>query len=218
MTFEKYLSSRSRSRLRTGCGARLAAVRTGRGIVGVDVKWRIVSSERIGMGNRDRKRDLPPYSMEKSGTVSPVSRPRSLRRSHGRWPSSADPRQASGLQITRIFGPEVPTGQLQASRLHDRAAERRPVSRLLRRRRRIRRRHVGVRLAGSKERRRATGAPRSGHRPRPVPLARATPSSGRRRTARLAVLRRAIRGDVVHVAHPGQSVPRQCRDLVRLPS
>ena len=82
---------------------------------------------------------------------------------------------------------------LQASGLPDRAGQRRPVSRLLRRRRRIRQRHqvFGARLKGSAER--ASDRPPRRHRPRPVPLARQRRRLAGARRPGVAVLCGALR-------------------------
>ena len=120
---------------------------------------------------------------------------------------------AGGLSIERVFGPEVPTGPYkhpacltelangdlylvyyggQGEYARDTAV-------------------FGSRLA--------KGSPHvdaaAGHRARSVPIARQRRRLAGARWPRVAVLRRPIRRDVVHVAHPGKDLARQRRHVVR---
>ena len=128
-------------------------------------------------------------------------------------PSAQTPPR-SGLQITRVFGPEVPTGRYK----HPASiTELRNGDLYL------------VYYGGAGEyametsvfgARRKKGTSRldgpAGHRARPLPIAGKCRRLAGARRSRLALLRRPIRGDVVHVAHPGQGVPGWRGNLVRL--
>ena len=153
-----------------------------------------------------------PFSMEKRRTV-PLFRPRSLRRSA--WPaaSAQSPGQQrpadykgvrSGsadrtVQAPGLQSPSCPTVTCISCTTAATASTR------------------GDAVFGARRKKgRARLDGPAGHRARPVPIRSEMPSSGRRPTD-LVWLFYVVRfgGDVVHVAHPGQGVPRWCRDLVR---
>ena len=119
---------------------------------------------------------------------------------------------AGELTITRVFGPEVPTGPYKHPACMTELKNGDLYLVYYGGCGRVRHRHGGLRLAAQEGRDPVDAS--QADCARPVPLGRQRRHLGSPRRRRLAVLRRPLRRDLVDLAAPVQGLARQRRDLV----